>query len=270
MNASAERRETKTSTIATIFTFDDFVTELKQVGKKDAELLEAEAEEKQAAAVSSSTRPPPPSSSTCAHLRRNKLPMGLAGRPQHRSRRTGIPAPQGEAPKPPQRVRLVVDERASAAVERPVVLSSSAGMAAEAERRRLSLPTQVGGDALDDPIKSARWKVARFVTPPKGRGIPPCWGAERFATRRLLLHVLRTGAGPLPRARVGSGCVGSVSIMSALSLVPRDELIPLLGAMRLEGEKGQPLLLVLASETADVFRVSVVQGHRIAYGTVAL
>lgn len=111
-----------------IITFDDFSTEPNEFDKKDAELLENEVEEKEVVMASSPTRPPPPSASTSLPLPQGKG-CGLAWQAVPRTHRAGHGEPPlswGLPPKPANRVRFVVDERASAAVERPLELLSAA------------------------------------------------------------------------------------------------------------------------------------------------
>lgn len=160
--------------------------------------------------------------------------------------------------KPVKRFPLMVVERAGAVIKRPVLLVRAAEVAAEAERRRLSFPTQAEDGALGEAPKYARWEAVSVLTPPRGRGIQPAWEAGQIPTCRLLLPVLRHEAGTLPRAHDGSALVAS-----ALSLMPNPYggTQKLLDATWPEEEIERPMFLGFVNEHAGVFRIAVIQGH---------
>lgn len=65
-----------------------------------------------------------------------------------------------------KKVRFVVDEKASMAVQRPLVLRSVAQVVAEEERGRLSLPVREEVDSVDDAYRYARWQMVSLYDPP--------------------------------------------------------------------------------------------------------
>lgn len=107
----------------------------------------------------------------------------------------------------------------------------------------------VEDDHLDTALyMGAYWKAVTLFSPFRTRGIAECWEADKYPTRRLVLHVLIREATSVPRARDGSA-----SIETASSLMPKpfNDFQGLLGVMRPEAEQDSPMFIVLRDRTPD-------------------
>lgn len=132
--------------------FGAFIRELKQTNKDDAEALSTTAMEAEEAAAAAPP-PPPPSVEELGGVRLSIGPPPRMAKPWERGAPCTDLADQQRrgarcAAPPPRKARLVVDERASAAVERPIISKRATEVAVEDERRRKSLPSQADGHHL--------------------------------------------------------------------------------------------------------------------------
>lgn len=153
-----------------ITTADEFIDEPRKSNKRDSGAFEASANNLASAAASPTSPAPPQLRDLPVHVRLEPCPP-----PQRRAQtwEWGPPQPDATMPLPPaKKVRSIVDERASAAAVRPLILRTAREVAASEQQRRQSFPMRGEDYIFYRALKAgAFWyTVTLFLLPRKWGG----------------------------------------------------------------------------------------------------